>query len=58
MISITKRTYSILKLLDDPRVIKNRYLFVDETRDQIYQVMEYCRYPSLKQLAKEKQLTY
>jgi hypothetical protein len=31
LISLTKRTYAILKLFDDERVIKSRCLFIDET---------------------------
>jgi|JI6StandDraft_1071083.scaffolds.fasta_scaffold15169_6 serine/threonine protein kinase len=58
MISITKRTYSILKLFDDVSVIKNKCLFIDETRDQIFQVMEYCPFPSLRALVRENPLPY
>ncbi len=58
MISINKRTYAILKLFDDPHIIKSRCLFIDETRDQIFLVMEYCRSPSLRVLLRNKSLQY
>lgn len=58
VIRITKRTYAILKFFDDPRILKGRCLFIDETREQIYLVMEYCEYPSLKSILREGKIPY
>jgi serine/threonine protein kinase len=57
-IRIAKRTYSIMKLFNDESIVKGRELFIDEHKDLIYVVMEYCPYPSLKALLKERKLTY
>lgn len=58
LIRIAKRTYHILRLFDHESIAKGRKLFIDERRDQIYMVMEYCPYPSLKSLLRERSLTY
>lgn len=57
-IRVAKRTYNILRLFDDDSIIRGHKLFIDERRDVISVVMEYCRFPSLKSLLRERRLSY
>jgi serine/threonine protein kinase len=47
-IRISKKTYQLLYLVDSPHVIKPKSLFINESTETIYLVMEYCPYPSLQ----------